>query len=411
MLKLLIILSKLKWKIRGIRSKHFDQNEREKYLELIIDGDTRSLTKSQLHTYLSGKDYEELLSIKESLLIENNYSENIKPLLELIALQMSRTLDTYYSNMWNHGAEDIYKERKQLSNVIELLRKDILRTYRISRIEKEKYKRDADHSINLSHELSSIGSRMHQLQIEENLPKIEFPAPHLFNPNNWISKIEEIITTHDNPYLAAFYIRLKLDRIQGANIIVYILKQGKPMKGPQQFFRTYPKKEYFKRMDNLMNSVTSKKQKLERDNSIAKLKASVEITELKTFRKGLLFLIEKGILEIEPKNIDWLIYSMCSNSKKEFSEEFPANKLSFDSLDKARDFRSTIKYFYDRQTLKINHKNNFYDLMKKLMYSNTKGNSLSAWRDSLNERIIEPGKFNFYDDSIKFIDFKLSIQK
>ncbi len=313
--------------------------------------------------------------------------------------------------MWDQKAENIYHEWQQLSKVVELIRKDIKRAYNLRKIEKEKYDRDCDHSINLYYELSNIGTRLHQLQIEENLPEIKFPAPHLHNPKLWISKVEDIIIKEDNPYLAAFYVRLKLDRIRGANIIVYILKQGKPIEGSRQYFRTYPLKEYIKKMDRLLNSVTSTKQRIERDNQIKDLKNCVEITDVNTFRKGLLFMTEKEILDLESEDIDWLIFSLCNNSKLKKKEEFPPNKLSFDSLKKAKDFRSVVKYFFDRQIFKIHNKDHFYELMATLIYTNSKGNSLSAWRESLNEKRSSTNYFAFHDESIKFTDFKLAIQK
>jgi len=359
-------------------------------IKIDLLNETHILKKNDFHLLLGKFDYKQLISIKESLLLNYNSNPFINSILCLINYQIHREYSNYYNVKIKSEFIDLEEYRMFTEKKVIEIRGDILRISKLEELEKKKLFKKTNYSQNLKWKMENHGVIINQFNIEGNLSGREYKQLHFFTPNDWIIEVERKVLPKEKPDDYVFKILLWLEKVKKDKI-----SKGLELLKPRQFFRFYPLSEYTKRIYKLRNSIYEKKESYDRQIQIKDLKETNTVNTEK-LRRGLLFLKAKSIIEID--NVDRFIFSFCKNHELNFEEELQSPAIIIDSKNHIRDFRNVMIYFYINQYMKIKSIKNLHQLINLLVHFKKGAIAKSTWRTALTEAGPSNGKFSFSDD-------------
>lgn len=288
-----------KWIPPGIifKPKITVPNKYDLLFELSLFKKKAYISRSQFHYTLGNYSYPHLIDIKKSLVLENSNSEDIRYVLNLVDLQLTR-LNDYHNNFYNGPYKDVESEMSDLREGILEIRKYIILAHKANKYEKVKFGYEFNHSNNLHYKLMQMGIRMNQLMIEGTLPNIDYPAVGKTVPSEWIKEVGPIVKNHKDPYNAAFSIRLSMDRIKKTEF--HIFKQKFPIEidKKNQFFKVYKLSKYKELIDQLMQQVDSEVSLNKWKNKIKEIPGFVQINRPSEFKKMIGLLVDNGAMKI-----------------------------------------------------------------------------------------------------------------
>ncbi|WP_148230110.1 hypothetical protein [Marivirga tractuosa] len=402
------IIKRQKWKIPGIS---FNGNKNSQ-LKIFFSNRVNCLSKSDFHKSLTQKDFFQLIDLKESILESNEFSSELCSFLRILNLQINRLKDSAYS-LANINNVDINKQHNVLTKLYQSIKDDLIRIKRIESLETKKFHINEKLTNFLDAKLESIAVRIHQIHFEESLPQVEYPALHRHDPKNWCKIIEEKVWNHKDPYNTVLWIRLQLDRIKDNYIhlhqIEIVKNKNKSFQDIKNHAVKIPIENYVDEINNLLNKLPDAIERAVREENISTYKSSVSIKNKPIFKKCIKFMVDYGLIEFNYTNIDWLIYSICSNHDFDLDvdNELPAGSIYIFTKDSVHDVRMIFQYMLSHGYMGFKVADQLNALLRELISTTAKGNKAETWKKNISKaKEREMQTISFKNSHITFTEFK-----